>query len=163
MSIIPINDDRRRISPGDRIWEPFELMNTFLDFPSPSLLLSRHFPSLSRDLSPFSSPSTVETQLNWTETPTAHVFKAYLPGTTQDEAIVFVDDEGYLQICTGDNKFMSRFKLPDNALTDQVTAWMEDGFLVVFVAKDGAASSQSTPGIEENRNVRVVEITGDDD
>lgn len=76
---------------------------------------------------------------------------------------MFVDDEGYLQICTGDNKFMSRFKLPDNALTDQVTAWMEDGFLVVFVAKDGAASSQSTPGIEENRNVRVVEITGDDD
>ncbi|CAG7900523.1 unnamed protein product [Brassica rapa] len=147
MSIIPIND-RRSISPGDRIWEPFELMNTFFDFPSPSLLLSRHFPSLS----PFSSPSTVETQLNWTETPTAHVFKAYLPGTTQDEAIVFVDDEGYLQICAGDNKFMSRFKLPDNALKDQVTAWMEeDGFLVVFVAKDGAFS-QTPPEIEDNRN-----------
>ncbi|KAJ0254222.1 18.5 kDa class IV heat shock protein [Hirschfeldia incana] len=162
MSIIPIND-RRSISSGDRIWEPFELMNTFFDFPSPSLLLSRHFPSFSRDLYPFSSsPSTVETQLNWTETPTAHVFKAYLPGTTQDEAIVFVDDEGYLQICTGDNKFMSRFKLPDNALKDQVTAWMEDGFLVVFVAKDGA-SSLPPPELEENRNVRVVEITGDDD
>ncbi|KAF8048966.1 hypothetical protein N665_2344s0008 [Sinapis alba] len=160
MSIIPIND-RRRFSPGDRIWEPFELMNTFFDFPSPSLLLSRHFPSLSQDLSPFSSPpSTVETHLNWTETPTAHVFKAYLPGTAQDEAIVFVDDEGYLQICTGDNKFMSRFKLPDNALKDQVTAWMEDGFLVVFVAKDGA-SSLTPPEVEENRNVRVVEITGD--
>ncbi|KAG5378119.1 hypothetical protein IGI04_025961 [Brassica rapa subsp. trilocularis] len=150
MSIIPIND-RRSISPGDRIWEPFELMNTFFDFPSPSFFLSRHFPSLS----PFSSPSTVETQLNWTETPTAHVFKAYLPGTTQDEAIVFVDDEGYLQICAGDNKFMSRFKLPDNALKDQVTAWMEeDGFLVVFVAKDGA-SSPSPPEIEENRNLNA--------
>ncbi|CDY68135.1 BnaAnng26270D [Brassica napus] len=155
MSIIPIND-RRSISPEDRIWEPFELMNTFFDFPSPSLLLPRHFPSLS-------SPSTVETQLYWTETPTAHVFKAYLPGTTQDEAIVFVDDEGYLQICAGDNKFMSRFKLPDNALKDQVTAWMEeDAFLVVFVAKDGTFS-QTPPEIEDNRNVRVVEITGDDD
>ncbi|CAF1947552.1 unnamed protein product [Brassica oleracea var. botrytis] len=144
MSIIPIND-RRSISPEDRIWEPFELMNTFFDFPSPSLLLPRHFPSLS-------SPSTVETQLYWTETPTAHVFKAYLPGTTQDEAIVFVDDEGYLQICAGDNKFMSRFKLPDNALKDQVTAWMEeDAFLVVFVAKDGTFS-QTPPEIEDNRN-----------
>ncbi|XP_010467878.1 PREDICTED: 18.5 kDa class IV heat shock protein-like [Camelina sativa] len=149
MSIVPIND-RRRLSPGERICE---LMNTFLDFSSPSLFLSHHFPSL----------STVETQLNWTETPTAHVFKAYLPGLSQDEAIVFVDDEGYLQICTGDNKFMSRFKLPDNALTDQVTAWMEDGYLVVFVAKDGSSSPPQLREIEENRNVRVVEITGDDD
>ncbi|EOA32675.1 hypothetical protein CARUB_v10015973mg [Capsella rubella] len=160
MSIIPIND-RRRLSPGNRILEPFELMNTFLDFASPSssLFLSHHFPSFSREI----FPSTVETQLNWTETPTAHVFKAYLPGVTQDEAIVFVDDEGYLQICTGDNKFMSRFKLPNNALTDQVTAWMEDGYLVVFVAKDGSSSPPQLPEIEENRNVRVVEITGDDD
>ncbi|ESQ50521.1 hypothetical protein EUTSA_v10022886mg [Eutrema salsugineum] len=162
MSIIPIND-RRRFSSGDRIWEPLELMSSFFDFPSPSLLLSRHFPSLSREIFPSSASSTVETQLNWTETPTAHVFKAYLPGTTQDEAIVFVDDEGFLQICTGDNKFMSRFKLPENAMTDQVTAWMEDGFLVVFVAKDGTSSPSRPPEIEENRNVRVVEITGEDD
>ncbi|CAH2051257.1 unnamed protein product [Thlaspi arvense] len=161
MSIIPIND-RRRLSSGDRIWEPFELMSSFFDFPSPSLLLSHHFPSLPREIFQSSSSSTVETQLNWTETPTAHVFKAYLPGTTQDEAIVFVDDEGFLQICTGDNKFMSRFKLPDNALTDQVTAWMEEGFLVVFVAKDGSSSAPPPPEIEENRNVRVVEITGDE-
>ncbi|CAE5989897.1 unnamed protein product [Arabidopsis arenosa] len=163
MSMIPIND-RRRLSPGDRIWEPFELINTFLDFPSPSLFLSHHFPSLSREIFPSSSSSTtVKTQLNWTETPTAHVFKAYLPGVDQDEAIVFVDDEGYLQICTCDNKFMSRFELPNNALKDQVTAWMEDGFLVVFVAKDGSSSPQQLPEIEENRNVRVVEITGDED
>ncbi|XP_010526378.1 PREDICTED: 18.5 kDa class IV heat shock protein [Tarenaya hassleriana] len=158
MSIIPIND-RRRLTSGDDTWEPFDFVNSFLDFPSsfpsPSSLLSRHFPSLSREIFP---ASTVETQLNWTETPTAHVFKAYLPGATQDEAIVFVDDEGYLQICTGDNKFMSRFKLPSNALTDQVTAWMEGEFLVVFVAKEDLASETG-----EDRNVRVVEITGDDD
>lgn len=158
MSIIPINN-RRNLSSGGAIWEPFEFMNTLLDFPSPSLFLSHHFPSLSQEIFPSSYSSRVETQLNWTETPTAHVFKAYIPGTTQEEAIVFVDDEGFLQICTGDNKFMSRFKLPENALTDQVTAWMEDGFLVVFVAKDVSASS-SPP---ENRNVRVVEITGDDE
>lgn len=157
MSIIPIND-RRRLSSGDRIWEPFELMNSLLDFPSPSLFLSHHFPSFSREI----FPSTVETQLNWTETPTAHVFKAYLPGVTENETIVFVDDEGFLQICTGDNKFMSRFKLPNNVLTDQVTAWMEDGFLVVFLAKDGS-SLPPPPEIEDNRNVRVVEITGDDE
>lgn len=58
---------------------------------------------------------------------------------------------------------MSRFELPNNALKDQVTAWMEDGFLVVFVAKDGSSSPPPLPEIEENRNVRVVEITGDDD
>ncbi|VVA99610.1 unnamed protein product [Arabis nemorensis] len=158
MSIIPINN-RRSLSSGESIWEPFEFMNTFLDFPSPSLFLSHHFPSLSGEIFP---SSRVETQLNWTETPTAHVFKAYLPGTNQEEAIVFVDDEGFLQICTGDDKFMSRFKLPENALTDRVTAWMEDEFLVVFVAKDGSYSSPpSLP--PENRNVRVVEITGDDE
>ncbi|CAA0366174.1 unnamed protein product [Arabidopsis thaliana] len=162
MSIIPISN-RRGLSPGDRIWEPFELMNTFLDFPSPSLFLSHHFPSLSREIFPQTSSSTVNTQLNWTETPTAHVFKAYLPGVDQDEVIVFVDEEGYLQICTGDNKFMSRFKLPNNALTDQVTVWMEDEFLVVFVEKDASSSPPQLPEIEENRNVRVVEITGDDD
>ncbi|KAL1218369.1 18.5 kDa class IV heat shock protein [Cardamine amara subsp. amara] len=114
MSLVPIND-RRRLSSSDRIWEQFELMNSFLDLPipSPSLFLSHHFPSFSREIFP-SSSSTVETQLNWTETPTAHVFKAYLPGVTQDEAIVFVDDEGFLQICMGDNKLiMSRFKLPN--------------------------------------------------
>ncbi|KFK40297.1 small heat shock protein [Arabis alpina] len=154
MSMIPINNRRRLLSSGDEIWEPF-------DFPSPSLFLSHHFPSLSREI--FSPSSRVETQLNWTETPTAHVFKAYLPGTTnQEEAIVFVDDEGFLQICTGDNKFMSRFKLPENALMDQVTVWMEeDGFLVVFVAKDVSSSPSMIP--PENRNVRVVEITGDDE
>jgi HSP20 family molecular chaperone IbpA len=138
-------------------------MNTFLDFPSPALFLSHHFPSLSREIFPQTSSSTVNTQLNWTETPTAHVFKAYLPGVDQDEVIAFVDEEGYLQICTGDNKFMSRFKLPNNALTDQVTAWMEDEFLVVFVEKDASSSPPQLPEIEENRNVRVVEITGDDD
>ncbi|VVA99609.1 unnamed protein product [Arabis nemorensis] len=54
------------------------------------------------------------------------------------------------------------FKLPENVLTDQVTAWMEDEFLVVFVAKDGSHSSPpSLP--PENRNVRVVEIIGDDE
>jgi len=138
-------------------------MNTFLDFPSPALFLSHHFPSLSREIFPQTSSSTVNTQLNWTETPTAHVFKAYLPGVDQDEVIAFVDEEGYLQICTGDNKFMSRFKLPNNALTDQITAWMEDEFLVVFVEKDASSSPPQLPEIEENRNVRVVEITGDDD
>lgn len=65
--------------------------------------------------------------------------------------IVFVDEDNVLQISTDDNKFTSRFKLPDNARADQVTASMDNGFLIVSVAKEVAANS---------RNIRVVEITG---
>ena len=99
----------------------------------------------------FRSFPSFGTQLNWRETPRAHVFKAYLPGVTRDEVIVFIDDDRMLQISTENGNFMSRFKLPDNARTDQIQGFMENGMLLVTIGKEAQAPQRP--------NVRVVEIT----
>ncbi|GAV59702.1 HSP20 domain-containing protein, partial [Cephalotus follicularis] len=116
------------------LWEPF----THLPFPS-------HFHDFFGEVFP-----SLETQINWRETPTAHVFKAVLPGLTRDDVIIFVDDDNMLQISTEDGKFMSKFKLPGNAKVDQVTATMVNGVLRVTVAKE----------VPQRPNSRVVEISG---
>lgn len=154
MSIVPIGDHHGTISTPFSldIWDPFEnfpggspisldLWDPFTDFPF-------HFPSFSREFFP-----SLGSQINWKETPTAHVFKAFLPGLTRDEVIVYIDEDNMLQISSDDGKFMSRFKLPENALVDQVKASMNHGVLTVTVCKRDST----------NRNIRVVEITGEDE
>ncbi|KAJ4709214.1 Class I heat shock protein [Melia azedarach] len=147
MSIVPINDQREIISSDT--WDPFknffEEFSSSLDLWDPLL----DFPSFSREFFPFHH----QTQINWKETLKAHVFKAYLPGFTSDQVIVFIDDDRILQISTDDGKFMSRFQLPENAIADQVKASMNHGLLTVTVAKE--------MGNRPN-NVRVVEISGSD-
>ncbi|GLU10577.1 hypothetical protein SLE2022_273700 [Rubroshorea leprosula] len=140
MSLIPIGNSSSR-----DLWDPFndlELWNPLVgNFPS---LFSTHFPEFSRQIFP-----SLETQISWNETPRAHVFRAYLPGFTRDEVMVFIDD-GMLQISTANGKFASRFKLPDNARTNQIEGFMENGMLIVTVGKEEA---------RRPNNVRVVEIT----
>ncbi|KAM7255933.1 hypothetical protein ACFE04_011674 [Oxalis oulophora] len=101
----------------------------------------------------------MQTQISWRETPRAHVFKAYLPGFDRDDVLVFIDDDRVLQISTEDGKFMSRFKLPDNARSDEIDGFMENGVLLVAVGKDVSLSMQE----RANNNVKVIEITGDDE
>ena len=79
------------------------------------------------------------------------MFKAYLPGVTRDEVIVFIDAERMLQISTEYGNFISRFKLPDNAGTDQIQGFIENGMLLVTIGKEAQAPQRP--------NVRVVEIT----
>lgn len=146
MSIVPISDRQSTItSPfSSDIWHPFSLnlWDPFTDFPFPN------FSSFSREIFP-----SIETQVSWRETRKAHVFTAYLPGLTSDEVIVYIDDDRMLQISSDDGKFMSRFKLPENAITEQVRASMDRGVLTVTVDKEIVPTSSS--------NVRVVEITGE--
>ncbi|KAA0045107.1 18.1 kDa class I heat shock protein-like [Cucumis melo var. makuwa] len=97
--------------------------------------------------------SFANAQVDWKETPEAHIFKADLPGLKKEEVKVEVEDGGILQISgeravekeeknekwhrveRGKGKFMRRFRLPQNAKVDEVKAAMENGVLTVTVPK----------------------------
>lgn len=99
----------------------------------------------------------LSTPIDWKETPETHVFIADLPGLTKEEVKVDVEDGRVLQIsgekkadetASDNNKnekwhrlernrgnFCRKFRLPDNAKTDQVKASMENGVLTVTIPK----------------------------
>jgi len=100
------------------------------------------------------NPIFLNNQIDWKETPEAHVFKADVPGLNKEEVKVEVEDGRVLQI-TGERgmerqdtndgcqrverssgKFMRSFTLPANCKLDQVKASIEDGVLTVTVPKE---------------------------
>ncbi|KAI4299417.1 hypothetical protein L6164_032883 [Bauhinia variegata] len=128
MSIIPSSSGNSS-NPLSVIWDQF---NDFAEF--------------SRENSSF-----VNTQIDWDETPDAHMLKAEIPGLQNGEVRVEVEDERVLLIsgmrdlviedkndnhverCSG--KFMRRFTLPEDAKTNQIIACMENGVLTITVPK----------------------------
>ncbi|KAH7387550.1 hypothetical protein KP509_16G029300 [Ceratopteris richardii] len=97
--------------------------------------------------------AVANTQVDWKEIAEAHVFKANLPGLSKEEVKVQVQDGRVLQI-SGERKkeevshgekwhrverahgsFLRRFRLPENAQVDKVSAAMENGVLTVTVPK----------------------------
>ncbi|KAJ4827327.1 hypothetical protein Tsubulata_003278 [Turnera subulata] len=156
MSIVPVNNQSGTVANPESpdTWDPLDYLSSsldlwdpFQDFTFPSILSSRHFPSFPRDIFP-----SLETQVNWSETSRAHVFRAVFPGFDSDDVLVYIDDDNALQISTESGKFMSRFKLPENARRDQVKASMVNGVLTVTVPKDGGGTQRP--------NVRVIDISG---
>lgn len=145
MSIIPINENDRRINPFDPssldLWDPFH------DFPFLSSSLSRVFPVLNLG-------SSVNSRVDWRESSNAHVLKASLPGFANEDVLVQLQDERVLQVSTDSGSFMTRLKLPDTAKLDGLKAFMDYGVLTVVVPKKEEATRRP--------EVRVVEITGDD-
>ncbi|WVZ56397.1 hypothetical protein U9M48_006936 [Paspalum notatum var. saurae] len=93
-------------------------------------------------------------RIDWKETPEAHVFKADVPGLKKEEVKVEVEDGNVLQISgerskekeektdtwhrveRSSGKFLRRFRLPENAKTEQIRAAMENGVLTVTVPKE---------------------------
>ncbi|RCV24536.1 hypothetical protein SEVIR_5G091100v4 [Setaria viridis] len=107
-------------------------------------------------------------RIDWKETPEAHVFKADLPGVKKEEVKVEVEDGNVLVISGQRSKekedkndrwhrverssgqFMRRFRLPENAKTEQVKAGLENGVLTVTVPK----------AEEKKPEVKAIEISG---
>ncbi|KAK7276336.1 hypothetical protein RIF29_17475 [Crotalaria pallida] len=161
MSLIP-HFLGRRSSPFDpfalEAWDPFEGLPIR---PFPSSSSSHHFPS--------ETSSFVRTNIDWKETPAAHVFKADVPGLKKEEVKVEIEDGSVLRISGERNReseektdtwhrverssgrFERRFRLPENAKVDQVKAAMEDGVLTVTV-----------PKVEPHKkaHVRSIQISG---
>ncbi|KAI4299481.1 hypothetical protein L6164_032940 [Bauhinia variegata] len=159
MSLIP-NFFGRRTNAFDpfslEVWDPVEGWPTSLF----SNRLQMGFPS--------ETSSFARTNVDWRETPTAHVFKADVPGLKKEEVKVEIKDGNVLHISGERNlekeektdtwrrverssgRFARRFRLPENTKVDQVKAAMEDGVLTVTVPKQEAKKA----------DVRSIEISG---
>ncbi|KAH7331938.1 hypothetical protein KP509_20G059000 [Ceratopteris richardii] len=97
--------------------------------------------------------AVANTQVDWKETPEAHIFKGNLPGLSKDEVKVQVEEGRVLQISGERRKeettqgekwhrvervhgsFLRRFRLPENVKVEEVKAGMENGVLTVTVPK----------------------------
>ena len=132
------------------------------------------FDNMFRSIVPSASSSDSETaavanaRIDWKETPEAHVFKADLPGVKKEEVKVEVEDGNVLVISgqrsreeedkndkwhrveRSSGQFTRRFRLPENAKTEEVKAGLENGVLTVTVPKAAVKKPE----------VKSVEISG---
>ncbi|XP_077236002.1 17.8 kDa class I heat shock protein-like [Tasmannia lanceolata] len=158
MSIVPSFFGRRT-----NVFDPFSLdiWDPFHGFP---------FNTTTPPHSEFAKETSAfaNTQIDWKETPEAHVFKADLPGLNKEEVKVEVEEGRVLQISGERNKekeekndmwhrverssgkFLRRFRLPENAKVEQVKASMENGVLTVTVPKEEVKEA----------DVKAIEISG---
>ncbi|RDY02239.1 class I heat shock protein, partial [Mucuna pruriens] len=99
------------------------------------------------------TPIVVNAYVEWKETPTAHVYKAHLPGLKHNEVRVEVENERELCIIgekwveretrsgrghlveRARGRFIQRLMLPQNSNAHRVKACMENGALVINVPK----------------------------
>ncbi|XP_065848707.1 18.5 kDa class I heat shock protein-like [Euphorbia lathyris] len=148
MSIVPINNERGTISSPFSLdfFDPERFFSSDLWAPFPPSL-SANFPSFAGGI-----PPSLETRVDWSQNSRAHIVKAAFPGFSMEDVLVHIDDDNVLEISTESGRFMSKFKLPDDARRDGIEAAMVDGVLNIVIPKEGA----------RNPNVRVIEIEGSD-
>ncbi|KAK4439520.1 class I heat shock protein [Sesamum alatum] len=122
-------------------------------------------------------PSRTGASMDWKETPEAHIFKFDLPGLTKEDVQLQVHDDRVLHI-SADRRaeedyggksnlkwhckervdagsFCREFRLPENALVDQIKASMSNGVLVVTVPKDHSKK-------KKHAKKHAVEIAGEE-
>ncbi|KAL2548749.1 Heat shock protein 1 [Forsythia ovata] len=137
MSLIPSFFGNLR----SNVFDPFSLdiWDHFESFPFSSTV--DNVPTSTRETSAFTNA-----RIDWKETPEAHIFKADLLRLKKEEVTVEVEEGGVLQISgewskeqeekndkwhrleRSSGKFLHRFRLPENANTDQVKASMENSW-----------------------------------
>ncbi|XP_020224476.1 16.9 kDa class I heat shock protein 3 [Cajanus cajan] len=106
--------------------------------------------------------------VDWRETPTAHIFRADLPGVRKEDLKVQVEEDKILQISGERVKekedrndkwhrverqcgtFLRRFRLPEDANADQIGCTLENGVLTITVPK--------LETVPENKNVRQIDV-----
>lgn len=140
MSILPNSVFGGRFDPF--YWDPFE------DFHFNSSIAVPHAPFLNE------TTSFVSAKINWKETPEAYVYRVDLPGMKKEEVKVEVEHGKDLCI-NGKRKvekkertgqwhreehssceFFRRFRLPENAKANKMTAFLDNEVLTVTVPKE---------------------------
>ncbi|CAM6046901.1 unnamed protein product [Sphagnum compactum] len=147
---------------GGDLWEmsmdPFDIsLRSVLDDDTPARWRTRD------------TRAILNTNVDWLETPEAHIFKVDLPGVAKNEIEVTIEDNRTLcisgerateEVKEGDNwhvvecargHFVRRFRLPKNADLERITAEVKNGVLTIIV-----------PKIEPRRKQerRQIEVTG---
>nr|KJB08936.1 hypothetical protein B456_001G114200 [Gossypium raimondii] len=95
-------------------------------------------------------------QIDWKENPKAHVFKANLPRLKKEEVKVEIEDDRedkndtWHWVESSSDRFMMRFRLPENVKMDQVKASMEIGVI-----------TDTVPKVEVKKlDVKAIDIVG---
>ncbi|KAG0618502.1 hypothetical protein M758_4G069200 [Ceratodon purpureus] len=130
----------RRNNMWDAVADPLEAMVTLFD--------NAPATSFARD-----ARAVASTSVDWRETPSEHVFKADLPGLRKEDVRVQIEDGRTLSISGQRQKeevqksdtwhrverssgsFMRKFRLPESADLDHITAKVDSGVLTVVVPK----------------------------
>ncbi|KAH8954134.1 hypothetical protein BDL97_08G064200 [Sphagnum fallax] len=127
---------------GTSLWDldPFDTALTFFDN-APTRALARD------------ARAIASTNVDWVETPEAHIFRVDLPGVARNNIEVTIEDDRTLKISgervkeevkEGDTwhvvervrgAFVRKFRLPENVKLDQIKAEVNNGVLSIVVPK----------------------------
>uniref|UniRef100_A0A803L9A7 SHSP domain-containing protein n=1 Tax=Chenopodium quinoa TaxID=63459 RepID=A0A803L9A7_CHEQI len=109
----------------------------------------------------------VRTRLECKEIPEAHLIVAELAGVEKHEVEVAAEDGGFVKICAVDGRFSWRLRLPEDAKVELMSFSIENGVLTVVVPKFVREMMWDWERGDHDggreRDVRVVEITGEDE
>lgn len=155
MSIIPRFFGRRSFDPFSlEVSDPFEAF-THLAAGGPSGQFVKE------------TSAVANTQIDWKETPEAHIFKADLPGLKKEEVKIELEEGQRVLQISGERskeeeekndkwhriersrgKFLRRFRLPENVKLEEIKASMENGVLTVTVPKQPEPQRPQPKSIE---------------